>query len=193
VTAGITGATRVYLHLAPPSAHARTPQVMNAEFARRGVDAVAVSADVAPGDLGGFARGLRGWRNLAGLSVTMPHKEALAAHVDELGQASSMIANDLSLGRLKTLRDHARSRVSERNSHDHEGFGTAESTKSFAIMKSGGGGLLRACTWGFTASFASRQHHASRAAATAERFPPLNVEYSAYVEGKVPPGVPNPP
>ena len=28
---------------------------MNAEFARRGVDAVAVSADVAPADLGGFA------------------------------------------------------------------------------------------------------------------------------------------
>jgi hypothetical protein len=47
VTAGITGATRVYLHLVHPSAHARTPQVMNAEFARRGVDAVAISADVA--------------------------------------------------------------------------------------------------------------------------------------------------
>ena len=78
----ITGATRVYLHLAQPSAHARTPQVMNGEFARRGVDAVAVSADVAPDDLGGFARGLRGWRNLAGLSVTMPHKEALASHVE---------------------------------------------------------------------------------------------------------------
>jgi shikimate dehydrogenase len=69
VTAGITGATRVYLHLAHPSAHARTPQVMNAEFARRGVDAVAVSADVTPADLGGFARGLCGWRNLAGLSA----------------------------------------------------------------------------------------------------------------------------
>jgi hypothetical protein len=35
VTAGITGATRVHLHLAQPSAHARTPQVMNAEFALR--------------------------------------------------------------------------------------------------------------------------------------------------------------
>ena len=39
----------MYLHQARPSAHARTPQVMNAEFARRGVDAVAVSADVTPG------------------------------------------------------------------------------------------------------------------------------------------------
>ena len=56
MTAGTTGATRVYLHLAHPSAHARTPQVMNAEFARRGVDAVAVAADLAPG------RGLRGGR-----------------------------------------------------------------------------------------------------------------------------------
>jgi hypothetical protein len=37
----ITGATQVYLHLAHPSAHARTPQVTNAGFARRGVDAVA--------------------------------------------------------------------------------------------------------------------------------------------------------
>jgi hypothetical protein len=35
VTAGITGATLVYLHLAHPSAHARTPQVMNAELALR--------------------------------------------------------------------------------------------------------------------------------------------------------------
>ena len=64
MTAGITGATRVYLHLAHPSAHARTPQVMNTELGRRGLGAVAVSTDVAPGDLGGFARGLRGWRNL---------------------------------------------------------------------------------------------------------------------------------
>jgi shikimate dehydrogenase len=99
VTAGITGATRVYLHLAHPSAHARTPQVMNAELARRGVDAVAVSADVAPADLGGFARGLRGWRNLAGLSVTMPHKGSLAAHVDELIDAVNVVRRE-SDGRL---------------------------------------------------------------------------------------------
>jgi hypothetical protein len=42
--------------------------------------------------------------------------------------------------------------VSERNSHDREGFGTAESTKSFAIMECGDSGLLRACTWGYMAS-----------------------------------------
>ena len=143
MTAGITGATQVYLHLAHPSAHARTPQVMNAEFARRGVDAVAVSADVAPGDLGEFARSLRGWRNLAGLSVTMPHKEALAAHVDELAGPTALI------GAVNVVRRESDGRLVAANTdgqgfvirlreagavfHDHEGFSTAR-TKSFAIM-----------------------------------------------------------
>jgi hypothetical protein len=52
---------------------------MNAEFAPRGVDAVAVSADVAPADLGGFARGLRGWRNLAGRNSGRPPLNTLNA------------------------------------------------------------------------------------------------------------------
>jgi NAD(P)-dependent dehydrogenase (short-subunit alcohol dehydrogenase family) len=115
VTAGITGATRVYLHLAHPSAHARTPQVMNAEFARRGVDAVAVSADVTPADLGGFARGLCGWRNLAGLSVTMPHKEALTAHVGELIGAAALI------GAVNVVRRKSHGRLVGANT-DGQGF-----------------------------------------------------------------------
>jgi shikimate dehydrogenase len=84
----VTGRTRVYLHLAHPSSHVRTPQVMNRAFTDRGIDAVAVSVDVAPADLGDFVRGLHGWRNLAGLGVTMPHKQALTAYMDSLaGQA----------------------------------------------------------------------------------------------------------
>ncbi len=84
----VTGNTRVYLHLAHPSSHVHTPQVMNWAFTDRGIDAVAVSVDVAPADLGEFVRGLHGWRNLAGLGVTMPHKQALTAHMDSLaGQA----------------------------------------------------------------------------------------------------------
>ncbi len=118
MTAGITGATLVYLHLAHPSAHARTPQVMNAEFARRGVDAVAVSADVAPADLGGFARGLRGWRNLAGTGVTMPsHGEALAAHVDTLVGPAALI------GAVNVVRREADGRLVAANT-DGQGFVT---------------------------------------------------------------------
>jgi shikimate dehydrogenase len=45
---------------------------------------VAVSSDVAPADLPALVRGLRGWRNLAGIGVTMPHKEPIAALCDEV-------------------------------------------------------------------------------------------------------------
>ena len=167
MTAGITGATRVYLHLAHPSAHARTPQVMNAEFARRGVDAVAVSADVAPGDLGGFARGLRGWRNLAGLSVTMPHKEALAAHVDELAGQAALI------GAVNVVRREADGRLVAANT-DGPGFivGLREAGHELAgrrVLLAGAGGAGRAVAFAVAEAGAASLTVANRTAARADR------------------------
>jgi shikimate dehydrogenase len=167
VTAGITGATRVYLHLAHPSAHARTPQVMNAEFARRGVDAVAVSADVAPGDLGGFARGLHGWRNLAGLSVTMPHKEALAAHVDELAGPTALI------GAVNVVRRESDGRLVGGNT-DGAGFviGLREAGYELAgrrVLLAGAGGAGRAVAFAVAKAGAGVLTIANRTATRAER------------------------
>lgn len=87
----ISGNTRLYAHLAHPSAHVRTPQVLNAEFAARGIDAAAVSVDVAPEDLPALVGGLRGWRNLAGLGVTMPHKQAVVPLLDSLSPSAARI------------------------------------------------------------------------------------------------------
>jgi shikimate dehydrogenase len=167
MTAGITGATRVYLHLAHPSAHARTPQMMNAEFARRGVDAVAVSADVAPGDLGGFARGLRGWRNLAGLSVTMPHKEALAAHVDELAGPAALI------GAVNVVRREPDGRLVAANT-DGQGFviGLREAGHKLSgrrVLLAGAGGAGRAVAFAVAGTGAAHLTVANRTAARAER------------------------
>ena len=161
MTAGITGATPVYLHLAHPSAHARTPQVMNAEFARRGVDAVAVSADVAPVDLGEFARGLRGWRNLAGLSVTMPHKESLAAHVDEL------------IGAVNVVRRESDGRLVAANT-DGQGFviGLREAGYKLSgrhVLLVGAGGAGRAVAFAVAGAGAAGLTIANRTAARAER------------------------
>jgi shikimate 5-dehydrogenase len=47
----VTGRTRVYLHLAHPSSHVRTPQVMNRAFTDRGIDAV--TAGTGPADPAG--------------------------------------------------------------------------------------------------------------------------------------------
>jgi len=163
----ITGATRVYLHLAHPSAHARTPQVMNAEFARRGVDAVAVSADVAPGDLGAFAGGLRGWRNLAGLSVTMPHKEALTAHVDELAGQAALI------GAVNVVRREAGGRLVAANT-DGQGFaiglrGAGHQLSGRRVLLAGAGGAGRAVAFTVAAAGAASMTIANRTAARAER------------------------
>jgi shikimate dehydrogenase len=87
----ISGTTRIYAHLAHPSAHVRTPQLLNSVFAARGIDAAAVSFDVAPEDLPRLVDGLRGWRNLAGIGVTMPHKETVASLLDSVSQR----ANDI--------------------------------------------------------------------------------------------------
>jgi len=80
----ITGRTRIYAHLAHPSAHVQTPQIFNSAFQARGLDAVTVSIDVRPADLHDLVHGLRGWRNMAGIGVTMPHKEAIVSDVDEV-------------------------------------------------------------------------------------------------------------
>lgn len=167
MTAGITGATRVYLHLAHPSAHARTPQVMNAEFARRGVDAVAVSADVAPGDLSAFARGLRGWRNLAGLSVTMPHKEALAAHVDELAGAAALI------GAVNVVRRDSDGRLVGANT-DGAGFviglhRAGHGVSGRCVLLAGAGGAGRSVAFAVAGAGAAGLTIANRTAGRAER------------------------
>jgi shikimate dehydrogenase len=80
----ITGRTRVWVHVAHPSAHVRATHTFNQAFRQRGLDVVAVSADVAPADMPALVRGLKGWRNLAGIGVTMPHKEQIALVCDEV-------------------------------------------------------------------------------------------------------------
>jgi shikimate dehydrogenase len=80
----ITGKTRVWVHLAHPSAHVRATQTFNRAFRERELDVVAVSIDVAPADMPRLVRGLKGWRNLAGIGVTMPHKGPIAAVCDEI-------------------------------------------------------------------------------------------------------------
>jgi shikimate dehydrogenase len=80
----ITGTTRLYAILGDPLSKARTPEGMNALFAEHGIDAVMVPAEV---DAAGFADAVAGFKrlhNCDGLVLTMPHKQAMCAHVDEL-------------------------------------------------------------------------------------------------------------
>jgi shikimate dehydrogenase len=91
MAAMIDGSTRIILQLAHPSAHVRAPHAVNRHLAQHGVPAVMLSADVAPDDLAALIAGVRGWRNLAGLAVTMPHKVSAARLVDRLDPTAQLV------------------------------------------------------------------------------------------------------
>jgi shikimate dehydrogenase len=86
----ITGTTRIAAVIGWPVEHSRSPQMLNAAFANRGVDAVLVPMAVPPDKLGAAVAGLRAARAL-GASVTLPHKIAVAEECDVLSPAARAI------------------------------------------------------------------------------------------------------
>ena len=79
----IGGASRIYAIIGDPVAHSLSPRMQNAAFAACGIDAVYVPLHVRPDALAAAVDGFRAF-GLAGWNVTVPHKEAMAALVDEL-------------------------------------------------------------------------------------------------------------
>jgi shikimate dehydrogenase len=86
----ISGATRVAAVIGSPVQHSLSPALHNAAFAQLGADWVYVALHVAHGE---SQRALDAMRvfDLGGLSVTMPHKEAVAREVDELAPAAAAL------------------------------------------------------------------------------------------------------
>jgi shikimate dehydrogenase len=87
----ITGATRVYALLGDPLHKARSPEHFNAVIGRGGVDAVLVPLEVTAGGFDELVRGLKATRNLDGLILTMPHKQSMLKHLDELGPSARKV------------------------------------------------------------------------------------------------------
>jgi shikimate dehydrogenase len=79
----VRGTTRVYGILGDPVAHSLSPAMQNAAFAAAGLDAVYVPFPVAAEDLAATVDGLFA-AGVAGLNVTVPHKEAAARLAVEL-------------------------------------------------------------------------------------------------------------
>lgn len=78
-----TGATRVAAVIGDPVRHSRSPVILNAAFQAAGLDWVYVALEVASGSVPAALDGVRAL-GIGGLSVTMPHKEPVAAAVDVL-------------------------------------------------------------------------------------------------------------
>ncbi|MFM8735504.1 MAG: shikimate dehydrogenase [Pirellulales bacterium] len=85
----ITPATRIFGVVADPVGHSLSPAVHNAALAAAGIDAVYLPFRVPAEQIDEFLAGAARWP-LAGLSVTIPHKEAVLRHaagVDDLVKA----------------------------------------------------------------------------------------------------------
>ena len=101
----ITGTTAVFGIIADPTDHVRAPMVFNPLFVERGIDAVMVPLHVRPEDLAAAMAGLKAQANFRGLAVTIPHKLAIMAFCDEIGEQGRLV------GAVNTIRIDANRRV----------------------------------------------------------------------------------
>ncbi len=86
----ITGGTRVAAVIGNPVRHSLSPALHNAAFEQLGLDWVYAAFDVSPGEAQAALDAMRTFR-LGGLSITMPHKEAVASAVDSLDPAAAAL------------------------------------------------------------------------------------------------------
>lgn len=164
--AGISGRTAVTVILAHPVAHVRTPQAMNAQYDAMGFDGVLVPIDVAPDDLATVVAGLRRMRNLGGIVVTVPHKEAIAALCDDLTEAARQV------GAVNVIRREADGRLVG-GQFDGEGFvaglrGAGHDIAGRAVFMAGAGGAAAGLAFAFARHGAARLTIHNRTAARAE-------------------------
>lgn len=86
----ITGKTGVLGIIGSPVEHSLSPLMHNDALQQLGLDLVYVPFAVAPENLAEAVAGLRSL-NVAGFNVTIPHKTAVIAHLDELAPEAALI------------------------------------------------------------------------------------------------------
>ncbi len=87
----LSGATRIVPVVGDPIAQVRSPAGVTAAFATRGADIVCIPMQVAPVDFTTFIAMVRGWRNCAGVIVTVPHKFAAFAACDDRSERATFL------------------------------------------------------------------------------------------------------
>lgn len=88
----ITARTRVAAVIGSPVRHSLSPAIHQAAFAASGLDWTFVAFEVAPGHGAEAVRAAR-TLGLGGLAVTTPHKEDVAAAVDEVDPAAAALGS----------------------------------------------------------------------------------------------------
>lgn len=87
----VTGRTAVLGIFGDPVVQARSPQLLNALMAGRGLDAVLVPLHVAADGLAAAVAGLRAIKSFKGVVVTMPHKQAIIPLLDGVAPEAAQV------------------------------------------------------------------------------------------------------
>lgn len=145
----ITRRTRVYGVIGHPIAHSLSPQMQNAAFQARRVDAVYLPFLVR--DLKDFLDAIRPL-SIAGFSVTLPHKETILRHLDDCDPLAAKI------GAVNTVVVRGGGRLYGYNT-DYVGVLRAlEQTiplRGSRVLTFGAGGVARAVAFALTQAGAS--------------------------------------
>ena len=132
--------TRLVAMIGTPIAQAKSPWNFNTHFAAMREDRAMIPIDLRPEQVEDFVRAVRGWDNLDGFVVTVPHKTVIARLIDELTPRAQF------LGAANVVRRHADGRLSG-DMTDGEGFlqaakanGFSAEGKSALLIGAGGAG-----------------------------------------------------
>ncbi|MCK8779502.1 shikimate dehydrogenase [Rhizobium sp. NTR19] len=136
----IGSSTRLVAMIGTPIIQARSPRNFNRYFDARNEDRAMIPVDLRPEQVADFVAAARGWDNLDGFVVTIPHKTAVAGLVDDMTPRAKF------LGAVNVVRRHPDGRLSG-DMTDGEGFllaaranGFDAADKTALVVGAGGAG-----------------------------------------------------
>jgi len=162
----ISGKTRIMFILADPVAHIRGSVVLTRELRALGHDIAISPLHVKPADLERAVQAIRTFQNVVGFGVTIPHKIAVAALIDELLPQAKLV------GSVNFVRRNADGSLTGDNI-DGAGFvdGARASGIDFQckrVLQIGAGGAGRSIAFSIAAAGASALGIANRTEAKAQ-------------------------
>ncbi len=124
----------------------KSPDNFNRYFAEQHMDSVMIPVDIVPDAVAAYLNALRGWQNMPGVLVTVPHKQRAAALVDDLTPRARR------LNAVNVIRKLADGRL-QGDMLDGVGFQLAAEAQGFQpagkqALLSGCGGVGSAIAWG---------------------------------------------
>ncbi len=147
----ITEKTRLYGVVADPVAHSLSPLLHNTAFAADNLDCRYLPFRIPPDELALFMAWCKE-ANLGGLSVTIPHKEAMLSHVQQaeaavngIGALNTVVFRDGEALGYNTDYRAAMDCVMERVAAEEKGV---EAIKGRGVLILGAGGVSRAIAFG---------------------------------------------